>query len=664
MAAEREIWQVDDLLIDVGRQRVERHGAEIELPPLSFRLLLELARAAPDVLSFDDLMARVWTDLVVGNDTISQRVKLLREVLGDSAQNPKYIAGLRGRGYVLAVPARRIETSPALVTPVPAPPSPETSTGLVALSPAAVMPANGVGNDPAPREQKRRWLWPVIGIAALLLLAGAAWLTRAGGGSEVITPRLVVVPFQSIETDPKSRTYAAGVSEELLGILSRIPGLQVIAVGATDPAENGALDLRVLGERHGATYVLSGSVRYAEERLRVIAHLVRVSNGEQVWSESYEHPFADLLKTQKDIAAAVGNRLSLELGESIRGLVAVNPRAQENHMQAEYLFKQNTAEAIPAAMALLRESVALEPEYAAAWERLAAGYQFEAQYGLRPVAEAYAEARTAATRSIAADPDYGRAHVRLGNIALLYDRDPAAAARHMSRGLGLNPGDDLANGMVAILLRSLGRAKEAVAYARFADSIGTVSLRGQLVSGYTGLVAGDLDFARFRFGRVIELNPQNPRAHYLMGLLELVSGDPRSAASFMDRESDAVMRSRGLAVVHHTLHLKEGEPDRSAEHLQAVIAAHANGQASAYAVATVLAWRGDKDAAFEWLDRAAADRDKEYDRDFIDLLVEPLLEPLRDDPRWMSYLNKLGWAPEQLGAIDFDPVPPPEVATD
>lgn len=653
---EREQWQVDDLLIDVGRQRVEQQGLEIELPPLSFRLLLELTRAAPDVVSFDQLMDRVWPGLVVGPDTITQRVKLLREALGDSAQKPRYVQGLRGRGYVLLPNAVRM-TAPV------APPAHGVANGdassSTANSPELFTTPSTMSSELAPvylpTPISRRWMFPVLVVTLLALVSLGTWAFLSRPTVEAnARPRLAVVPFRSLDDNQDTGFYAVGISEELLGILGKVPGLYVFAAPGSVKGPGETESVRSVGATLGASHVLSGSVRFSDRRLRVLAHLMRTDTGEQIWSQSYERPFEDLLQTQKEIAMSVGSALSVTLGESMDQFAPVQPEAHERFLQAEYLFQRNDSGSISSAMSLLHEALELEPEYAAAWDRLATGYEFEAMYGQRPADEAFALARSALTRALAIDPNHGLAHTRLGAISMFYDRDLAVAAKHMARGLALSPQTDLVNGRVAMLLKSLGRPKDALRFAKFADQLGPVSVRGKLVSANVAVSANEHDLAIEIFNQVLTLNPQAPLLHYSLGVLLLLQNRPDRALAEVELETDPVRKLRGLCISHFSL----GNEPQSIAARDALITAHAEHRVSAYAVATVLAWRNQRDDAFAWLDKTANDPEGEFDRDFADLVVEPLFRNLYDDPRWTEFLARIGRSPRQLAAIEFDPPPP------
>ena len=225
------MFLVGDLRVDVGQQRVTRAGIEITLPNLSLQLLIALIRVAPNVLSHDLLMARVWPGLVVSPETVAKRVNLLREALGDDAQEPRYIAGVRSRGYQLVA-----AVSPAvrLATPVDDPSS------------VPVVDTSATESRTITTKTSRMW-WlalPILLVAILAIAIGVRTANRAPAADAKLTteipPRktaaigarertVAVLPFDSISADPADAYLAQGLPEMILNRLSRISGLSVIA---------------------------------------------------------------------------------------------------------------------------------------------------------------------------------------------------------------------------------------------------------------------------------------------------------------------------------------------------------------------------------------------------------------------------------------------------
>ena len=236
-----ELFITGDLHVDVGQQRVTRAGIEITLPNLSFQLLLALIRVAPNVLSNDLIMARVWPGLIVSPETVAKRVNLLREALGDDAQDPRYIAGVRSRGYRLVAPvspARR--PAPPVEGPLPA--------QVVVAQPNELLTGDTAATEPRTVTTKPRWIWwlvlPVLLAAIVAITIGVRTVnkSRAVGAqpipqnplreTEAIGARartVAVLPFDNISADAADAYLAQGLPEMILNRLSRIEGLSVIA---------------------------------------------------------------------------------------------------------------------------------------------------------------------------------------------------------------------------------------------------------------------------------------------------------------------------------------------------------------------------------------------------------------------------------------------------
>src|SRR5882762_3165101 len=245
-------YQVDDLIIDLGQQRVTRAGDDIPLPQLSFELLVTLARAAPDLVTFDQLTERVWTGLVITPETISQRVKLVRDALGDDSHAPRYIAGVRGRGYrmVAAVSSLSVATTAEPTT---------LQAGLPARSArGAALPTL------AGHRVSRPWLIAAIGTALLVV---AAWGLRhyirtrqastaatTGAQSVVIVkpPKsIAVLPLLDISPSGGNEYLGDGLAQELSGRLSRIPGLRVAARTSAFAFKGRRADVRTIAQTLG-----------------------------------------------------------------------------------------------------------------------------------------------------------------------------------------------------------------------------------------------------------------------------------------------------------------------------------------------------------------------------------------------------------------------------
>ena len=308
--SDNDVFLVGDLRVDVGQQRVTRAGSEITLPNLSLQLFIALIRVAPNVLSHDLLMARVWPGLVVSPETVAKRVNLLREALGDDAQEPRYVAGVRSRGYQLVAavsPAPRLATSEVITQPSP------------------------IASHTIATKTGRMW-WlalPILLVAILAIAIGVRMANRVPTADAKLTTdnpphetaaigarerTVAVLPFDSISADPADAYLAQGLPEMILNRLSRISGLSVIARNSSFALATKSIDSSEIGRRLNSGYLINGSVQRKADRLRVAVQLVDAVAGTQVWSAHFDRDLSDIFSVEDEIADQVADALSVRLG--------------------------------------------------------------------------------------------------------------------------------------------------------------------------------------------------------------------------------------------------------------------------------------------------------------------------------------------------------------
>jgi tetratricopeptide (TPR) repeat protein len=283
----------------------------------------------------------------------------------------------------------------------------------------------------------------------------------------------------------------------------------------------------------------------------------------------------------------------------------------------------------------------------AAWSGLARIYVNEAGGGQRPFDEGFELARDAVERALSIDPDFAPAHALLGTIAMNHDGDFASAARHFERALALAPGDTDIIRSAAMLAASAGRFDTAIALGEYITARDPVNPSDHSNLGLHYGFAGRLDEAIASLRTALSLSPDYGGAQYQVGVMLLLKGDFDGALAAM-QEADEAWRPVGLSMAWHAL----GNSAESDAALAELI--RSQEKEAAYDIAYVLAYRGEADRAFEWLDKAVA----YHDPGLSEIAVEPLFANLHQDPRWLPFLRQIGMAPEQLAAIKFDVGPP------
>jgi TolB-like protein/Tfp pilus assembly protein PilF len=496
--------------------------------------------------------------------------------------------------------------------------------------------------------------WPA-GVLALVgvtaLLAGVWYVGRQSAPAPDADPAvgpvsasIAVLPFADMSPDNDQEYFSDGISEELLNLLSKIPELQVAARTSSFSFKDQNLAIPEIARLLNVAHVLEGSVRKAGNEVRITAQLIRADDGYHVWSETWNRSLDDIFAIQDEIASDVVAQLKVTLLGAAPTVEETDPEAYALYLQARQLGRQFTAESVEQSNALYQRALEIDPDYAAAWAGLANNYSGQALSGQRPIDEGYRLAREAANRALAIDPEYAPAYAVLGGIAGAYDNDLAAAARHLERALALAPTSPDILRRAARLAGDLGRLDEAIALYEYAVARDPVSSSGHNWLGFFYLLAGRLDEAITSFRTALTLSPGSIGAHYVIGVALLQKDEPEAALAAFAEEADEGYRLIGLPMAYHAL----GQTAESDAALAELI--EKDELEAAYNIAYVLAFRGEADRAFEWLDKAVGYNDP----GLSEIPVDILFANIHSDPRWLPFLESIGKSPEQLAAIKFE----------
>jgi TolB-like protein/DNA-binding winged helix-turn-helix (wHTH) protein len=430
-----EVYIVGDLRVDVGQQRVLRADRDIELPNLSFQFLVALVEAAPNVVSNELLMARVWPGLIVSPETVIKRVKLLRDALGDEAREPRYIAGVRSRGYRLVASVARAENRPA----------------VEAVLAAAIPDGAPTGTDadaiaPARRRYGKSLSWGVaVGlILALAIGVGLRYRQSATGtplSSSALSARTIaVLPFDSISAEVSDGYLAQGVPEMILNRLSHMEGLAVIARTSSFALPTRAMDSREIGRRLNSGYLVGGSVQREGDRLRVNVQLVDASTGLMVWSSRFDRPLHDIFDLEDEISDQLADAIALRTGSGKPGPV-VKERSHDVEaylafLKGRTLLGRFTVPESEAAAPYFEKAIRLDPQFAAAYASLYDAHMQAANGRSRDLAVSRERYRPLIEQALAIDPQSGSAYFAR---AMWGSTDVNVREADFRRGVALDP---------------------------------------------------------------------------------------------------------------------------------------------------------------------------------------------------------------------------------
>ncbi|MFW6089770.1 MAG: tetratricopeptide repeat protein [Gemmatimonadota bacterium] len=505
----------------------------------------------------------------------------------------------------------------------------------------------------------KRWPAGLLAVAGVGLLVWGAWHVgrsaaadapdagaEAGAETDELpatTASIAVLPFVNMSADTEQEYFSDGISEELLNLLAHVPELKVAARTSSFAFKGQNLGIPEIANQLGVEHVLEGSVRKSGEQVRITAQLIRAEDGFHLWSKTWERTLDDIFAIQDEIAADVVEELQVRLLGSATTTSDANPEAFNLVLQARHLVTFGTPESVRRAGELFEQSLAIDSTYAAAWVGLARQRFTMGGMGLTPMDEASSLSAAGARRALEIDPRNAEAHAVLGSIALLMQNDPRRAAEQFDRALELDPTNHEVLRLASQLLRDMGRFDEARAvldYVAERDPVNpaTYARRGQLAR-----MSRRYDDAIELFRQELSLNPGASGAHYEIALSLLLKGEPEAALETIADEPDEEYRTKITAVAQHEL-------GRTAEHEAAFRELRERwSDVWPSEIAQVYAWKGEADAAFEWLDRAVEQNEDGLDQQYL----HPYYDPIRDDPRWRRFLERTGTAPEQLAAIEF-----------
>jgi TolB-like protein len=458
------------------------------------------------------------------------------------------------------------------------------------------------------------------------------------------TPKAIaVLPFVNMSSDDEQDYFSDGLSEELLNLLTRIPELRVAARTSSFSYKNKDVKVAQIGEELNVDHVLEGSVRKSGNRLRITAQLIQAENGYHLWSETFDRTLDDVFVIQDEIAAKVVAQLKITLLGAVPGVKETDPEAYSVFLLARHLGRQGSVQTFERSIELYEKALAIDPSYVAAMDGVASVYCDQADRGQRPIEEGYSLAREAARNTLVIEPEYAKGHARLGWIANRYDGDLVAAARHLDRALELDATDlDILEDAAALTV-SLGRMEEAIALQVYVLNRDPLNVRCHRSLGYSYILAGRPDDAIASFRTALAISPGIIGVHQLTGVALLLKTEPDAALAAIQQDEDS-WRDIGLVMAYHAL----GRESESNAALAKAI--EVSEQTAAYNIAFTLAFRGEADRAFEWLDKAVQYRDP----GLTNVANMPLFANIHNDSRWPLFLENLGRSPKQLASIKFE----------
>jgi len=579
--------------------RITNGNRSHRVEPKVMAVLCEMAKRPGEVVLKEVLLAAVWPGISIEEVALPRCVSELRRLLDDDAHHPHYIETVAKRGYRLIAPIRGISKS-------------RSSVALAAV-------ALGAG---------------------LLVAAGALTISRSLSHRAQLAQKvssIAVLPLKNISRNPQQEYLADGLTEALISNLGKVSALRVISFNSVARYKTTRLPSDRVARELGVEALLEGGVLESGDQVRITVQLVSGKTGEVLWSDDYERNLHDVMAVQAEITSAIVERVEVALLPAERNRIhrsaSVDPEAYRAYLKGRFLWNKRTPEGFEAALKYFNLAVARDRNFALAYSGLADTYGMMANYGVRPAAATFAEARSAATRALALDDSIAESHGSLGMIYHSYDWNWAGAEREYRRALELDPNYPTARQWYGQLLISMGRFPEGMSEIERALQLDPFSgTKNRLIAGMRYYFR-DYDGAIDLCNKTLEIDPGNNAcritiadAYELKGMgnesvttrrqLMLSGGKKREAdllgdesAKFGSREALKRLRKRNLARILSRFEKAAGDPQSRPMALQ---------------VAGSYVFAGDLDQALKWLERSYVEHEPILAEELSLGAIEPL----------------------------------------
>lgn len=504
-------------------------------------------------------------------------------------------------------------------------------------------PSTGTAT-PVRRRRRSRWRLAALVAAGVLLgvavaALGSRWQAESRNAAASATaPSIAVLPFADMSPRKDQEHFSDGIAEEILNALTHVEGLRVAGRTSSFFFKGKSVRLPEIGRELNVGTVLEGSVRKDQNRVRITAQLINVADGYHLWSETYDRELTGVFALQDEIARHVVEALKIKLlpgrGPASIAQRGTSPEAYQQYLEGRHAYNVASADGYRRAVEAFERTLAIDPAYAPAWAGLAVALNY--RWSFRGLAEGYEEHRRraveAAERAVALEPGLADGYYARGYVRSIIQHDWAAAEQDMEHALALNPGDADARCRHAIfVLAPLGRLADAIRSGRHATALDP--LAAQCWNALGLLYSNDAQFDRAAevLRRALELSPQHAFAAWNLTRTFLAQGRAPEALAVARGSGDELSRLAALAIAEHGL----GHDREAQQAVEALIAGDAPG--SAYYVAQVHGWWGDRDGALRWLERAF----ERHDRRLFEVGYDLSFRALRRDQRYRALLRKM-----------------------
>jgi TolB-like protein len=601
----------------------------------------------------DEIFEKLWgkDTFLDADNSINTAISKIRVVLKDDPENPVFIKTVSGKGYRFIASIRSLpDGKEALGSPL---------DGVSGASGSTVAEESALAfASKAPSRSRRLWLASATATASLVLAAAlAAWSWR-DSLKRIVSPRpspvirsLAVLPLENLTGDASQEYFADSMTDALITDLAQIGALRVISRTSIMRYKGMRKPLPEIARELGVDGIVEGTVVRSASRIRITSQLIYAPSDQHLWARSYESDLSDIVTLQGEVAQAIAGQVRAALTPEERSHLAKrptdSPEAYQLYLRGRYSWNQRTPRGVKKSIDFFQQAVEKDPNFALAYAGLADAYNFSNILGVLAPKESSPRAEAAAVKALALNPQLGEAHTALGLVRSHFYFDFLGAQREFLKALGLNPNYANAHLFYAgAYLTPMGRHEEAIAEMRKALEVDPLSLPLNNMMAETYLWSGDYQKALQQFQHTIDLEPTFPLAHFFYaGLLTEMGSYEEAIKENQTGEllSGASPEEAGALAAEFQKALQVGGPKRYWQKNLGITLKEYTRAGIQYfptiGVASAYARVGDKENAFQWLDKSFQDREGQ---DITLVRWLPDFKSLHTDPRFADLLRRMG----------------------
>ncbi|HUE84083.1 MAG TPA: tetratricopeptide repeat protein [Pyrinomonadaceae bacterium] len=623
----RNTYEFGDFRLDPAKRVLLRGEKPVALTPKVFDTLVVLIENRGRTIEKDELMKALWPDSFVEESSLAQNIFQLRKALGEGlSEEAHYIETIPRRGYRFV--ADVTETLPS-GTPKRVPK-------------AEIEQAQGSSRHLSLRSPYLIALLVIVLVPTLYYLIKNVGTEQATNLSEPVRS-IAVLPFKPLVSQENDEQLRLGMADALVTKLSSLRELTVRPTSAVLQYTDVRQDPIKAGRDLDVEAVLDGTIQRSGHGIRVTVQLLRVSDGVPLWADKFDEQFTDIFTIQDSISEQVTRALALKLSSDERSKLAKrytdNTEAYQAYIKGRYFWDKRTEEGLKIGIEHFQKAIELDPTYALAYAGLADSYNMLSYYGNTPPGQNFPQARAAASRALELDDTLAEAHASMAYVKMVFEWDWTGAEAAFKKAIELNPNYMTAHLWYAEYLRMMGRHEESIARGELSLSLDPLSVMAHINLGRTYLMARQPDKAIEHFTEALTFEPTNAFAQISLGRAYAEQGKFNEGIAIC-KKAQQLSDGGAATVVLGYIYSLQGRPEETRKILREMETAARRRYVSPYTLAMLNADIGEKDKAFQWLDRAYDER-SEF---LVGVKADPRFDYLRSDARFTDLMQRLGFS--------------------